>query len=417
MKMQPVHEQYCSGCQLISLLTDLDVHLFDTERASRLHYARYDLPKVIRHFEQEALVHILELPLVKDCVYVVRDAIQLEFLAAGVWEGPAYRGALVVGPFISKAYQPQLLREMSREERLPLAMERQLHQGYNTLKMVDERKQDAISHLLINVFTPGMRQPQRIETALPFSERTAVQFNADLEQDRALSESRFRVGNKLSHAIEKGDPHMLKQVMKEEEEISWPYRLPLAPLRSMKNAAIATNSLFLKAAGDAGVHPLYLEKLWGKFEIQIEQAQSIAELDCLRGEMAQAYCHLVRELAIAALPSLIKEAVTYIRFHIDQPLRLNQVAETLGVHPSYLSSAFKKELGMTLTHYINTLRIEEAKYLLDHEDASVTQVALSVGYTDPNYFSKVFTKLEHVTPHDYRKRSKGNETSLQRVPS
>jgi two-component system response regulator YesN len=71
---------------------------------------------------------------------------------------------------------------------------------------------------------------------------------------------------------------------------------------------------------------------------------------------------------------------------------------------------------MTLTAYINTLRIEEAKYLLDYSNASVTEIASSVGYSDPNYFSKVFQKLEHVTPHDYRKRKKGNATSLHMLP-
>jgi YesN/AraC family two-component response regulator len=106
---------------------------------------------------------------------------------------------------------------------------------------------------------------------------------------------------------------------------------------------------------------------------------------------------------------LVREAVTSIRFHIDQPLGLNQIADTLGVHPSYLSRTFKKALGMTLTDYINKLRIEEAKYMLDHSNESVAKIALRVGYSDPNYFSKVFTKLEHVTPHDYRKRKKGND--------
>ena len=104
---------------------------------------------------------------------------------------------------------------------------------------------------------------------------------------------------------------------------------------------------------------------------------------------------------------MVREAVTYIRFNIDQPLSLSHIADTLGVHPSHLSRAFKKELGMTLTEYINKLRIEEAKYLLDQGNVSVTDAALSVGFTDPNYFSKVFTKWEHVTPHDYRKRKKG----------
>jgi YesN/AraC family two-component response regulator len=51
----------------------------------------------------------------------------------------------------------------------------------------------------------------------------------------------------------------------------------------------------------------------------------------------------------------------------------------------------KTALAVKLMHQVAS---QEAKYLLDHENASVTQAALSVGYNDPNYFSKVFQKLE-----------------------
>src|SRR2546421_475038 len=327
--MQAAYEQYRSGCQMIALLTNLEVQLLDNERVSQIHYASYELPTVLERYKHAALVQVLQQPLVKEHVYVFRDSIQLEFLAAGMWDGAEYRGTIVVGPCISKAYPPQLISEMIQKERLPLVIQRQLHQCYNALTMVDEAKQHAISHLLINVFTPGMIQPQQIEIALPPSEGTAVKFNYDREQDRELIERRYESENKLLHA----------------------------------------------------------------------------------------YCSMVRELSVATLSSLVGEAVTSIRFNIDQPLNLNRIADTLGVHPSHLSRTFKKELGMTLTAYINTLRIEEAKYMLDSSNASVTEIASSVGYSDSNYFSKVFTKLEHVTPHAYRKRKKGNATSLQMVPS
>jgi len=372
--MQAAYEQYRAGCQLISILTNLEVQLFDNERVSQIHYASYDLPTVIERYKQAALVHVLQQPLVKDCVYVFCDSIQLEFLAAGMWDGAEYRGTIVVGPCISKAYPPQLISEMIQKERLPLVIQ---------------------------------RQPQRIEIALPPSEDTAVKFNDDLEQDRTLIERRYASENKLLHAIAKGDPHMLKTAMEEGKGISWPYRHPNAPVRSMKNLSFSANTLFRKAAESAGVHPFYLDSVSGKFAIRIEQAQSIAELTCLYEEMPHVYCNLVKELALAALPPMVKEAVTSIRFSIDQPLSLNRIADTLGVHPSYLSRTFKKALGMTLTDYINKFRIEEAKYMLDQGNESVATIALSVGYNDPNYFSKVFTKLEHVTPKNYRKRKKG----------
>ena len=404
--MQPTYEQYRYGCQLLSILTNLEVQLFDTQRISQLRCARSALPQVLEDLKQQALVHILELPLVQDCVYLVRDVLHLQFLATGVWEGPDYRGALVVGPFTSQAYQPQLISQMSQEGRFPPVMQRQLQNSYNLLPMLDKAKQDAIGHFLINVVPLQMRRPHQMETVLPLSERPALPSSSDLKQARALVESRYEIANKLMHAIAKGDARELKHVMEETQRISWPSYYPQVPVRSMKNPRIAANTLFMRAAQSAGVHPLYLESMWRKFDRQIEQAQSIAELECLFDEMARAYSDLVGALALVGLPSLIQEAVTYIRFHLDQPLHLSQIAAALSVHPSYLSSAFKKALGMTLTAYINKLRIEEAKYLLDQADVSVTQVALAIGYTDSNYFSKVFTKLEHVTPHDYRKRNR-----------
>lgn len=403
--MESFYEQYRSGCRIISTLTNLEVQLFDNEGVSQLHYARYDLPTVLERLKQEVLIHILPLPFVKDCVYVFRDAIQLEFLAVGVWDSSEQRGTIVVGPCICKPYHPRLLAELSQKERLSLAMQKQLQQCYDTLTIVDEAKQQAISYLLINMFTPGMVQPQRIAVTLPASEHIAVKLNANLERDRKLIERRYELENKLLHAIAKGDHHMLKKTTEESQEVPWPYRHPGAPVRSMKNLSFSHNTLFRKAAESAGVHPLHLDSISGKFAIQIEQAQSIAELARLYEEMPSVYCSLVRELSLATLPTLIKEAVTFIRFNIDQPLSLNHIADILGVHPSYLSRAFKKALGITLTDYINKLRIEEARYLLDSSNESIAKIALSVGYNDSNYFTKVFTKMEHMTPHDYRKRT------------
>lgn len=406
--MQPTaYEQYTSGCHLISILTNLEVQLFDNEGVSQLRYAHYDLPTVLERLKQDALERILQQLFVKEHVYVFRDSIQLEFLAAGVWDGAEQRGTIVVGPFVSKAYGSRLLKEMSEKERLPLVLQRQLQQGYTALPIIDEAKQHAINHLLINVFTLEMIQPQRIEIALPSLESSSVKFKYDLEQDQVLIEKRYEIENEILHAIARGDTHLLKKATGEFEDIPWPYRHPNSPVRSMKNLSLSHNTLFRKAAESAGIHPLYLDSISGKFAIQIEQAQSIAELTSLYEEMPHVYCNTVKELAIASLPAMVKEAVTYIRFNIDQPLSLNIVANTLSLHPSYLSRAFKNALGMTLTDYINKLRIEEAKYMLASSNESVAKIALSVGYNDSNYFSKVFTKLEHVTPHDYRKQKKG----------
>ena len=408
--MQPAYEQYKSGCNLILLLTNLEVQLFDNDGNSQLHYARYDLPNVLEDLKKEALAYILQQPFEKGCVYEYRNSIQLVFLSAGIWDGSEYRGAIVVGPFICKVYHPQLLSEMRQKGRLPHVMQSELQQYYNTLPMIDIAKRQAISFLLVNMLTEGMIQPRLIEiNSSPPEESAAVKFNGvqEQEQDRELIEKRYEIENNVLHAITKGDARLLKKAIEEMKGLSWPFRHPNALVRSMKNLSISSNTLFRKAAENAGMHPLHLDSISGKFAIQIELAQSIDELEGLYEGMAQVYCSVVKELSVAELSPPVKEAVTYIRFNFNQPLSLNRIAGTLSIHPSYLSRTFKREMGITLTGYINKLRIEEAKYILDHGNVSVSETALSVGYNDPNYFSKVFTRLEHVTPHDYRKRKKG----------
>ena len=94
--------------------------MFDIERVLCLHFARYDLPAVLEHLKQDALLRVLQEPLLKEHVYRFRDPFQLELLAVGIWNEEEYVGTIVVGPFISKAYHPQLLKETGQKERLPL---------------------------------------------------------------------------------------------------------------------------------------------------------------------------------------------------------------------------------------------------------------------------------------------------------
>lgn len=231
------------------------MQVFDAEKVLQIHSARSDLPTVLEHLRQKALAQVLQQPVAKEHVCVFRDAIQLEFLVAGIWNEAEYRGTIVVGPAISKTFHPQWLREMSQHERVPLTMQKQLQQSYNTLPMVEEAKQQAIAHLLINLFAPGMLQPQLIEATMPLSEGTARQFSIALEQNREMIEKRYRFENNILHAIATGDARLLKKARKELREISLPSRHPNSPVRSLKNLSLSVNTLYRKAAESGGVHP------------------------------------------------------------------------------------------------------------------------------------------------------------------
>jgi YesN/AraC family two-component response regulator len=84
---------------------------------------------------------------------------------------------------------------------------------------------------------------------------------------------------------------------------------------------------------------------------------------------------------------------------------LSIIAEKIDINPCHLSRQFKKETKMTITDFINERRIEEAKFLIEQNNNSITEIALMVGYENHNYFCKVFKRITSLTPMDYLKKT------------
>lgn len=80
-----------------------------------------------------------------------------------------------------------------------------------------------------------------------------------------------------------------------------------------------------------------------------------------------------------------------------------QIAKMCYLNESYLCRFFKKATGITLLSYINEYRIEKAAVLLRNTEENITNVALNAGFSDLNYFSRIFKKNMGCSPKEYRK--------------
>lgn len=103
---------------------------------------------------------------------------------------------------------------------------------------------------------------------------------------------------------------------------------------------------------------------------------------------------------------LVAKACEFIRNSYFKPLTLENVAKHVAVNPFYLSKLFKVSLGQNFSDYVTLIRMHEAKRLLRETDISLKHIAYKVGYSDPDYFCKVFKKSMDFTPTEYRNRMK-----------
>lgn len=109
-----------------------------------------------------------------------------------------------------------------------------------------------------------------------------------------------------------------------------------------------------------------------------------------------------RSVFVGGENRVIMKAVEYIENHFHQDLTLEDLSAHVGLSKSYLSSTFKKVCGESFIEYLIRVRIQKAETMLRQTDLKIYQVAESVGFQDPKYFTKLFKKMTGISPNQYK---------------
>ena len=174
-------------------------------------------------------------------------------------------------------------------------------------------------------------------------------------------------------------------------------------LRNAKNMLITVNSLYRKAVEQAAVHPLYIDAISGQFLEEIEATENPAQVMALIPRMIRCYCLLVQTYSRERYSSVVRDCLNFVDFHYMEPISLEGLAHKYAVNKNYLSSRFTKEVGMTLTDYINLTRVRCSLKLLSTTALSMQEIAERCGFSDANYYTRIFKKIHGSTPNEYRK--------------
>jgi len=99
---------------------------------------------------------------------------------------------------------------------------------------------------------------------------------------------------------------------------------------------------------------------------------------------------------------LIKKIQNYITSHMSSDISLTKIGEVVGHNPSYLSRVYKKLTGQGLSTYINEVRLEKSKSMLEQNRLKVNDIAMELGFLSSQYFYRFFKKATNLTPQEYR---------------
>ena len=147
---------------------------------------------------------------------------------------------------------------------------------------------------------------------------------------------------------------------------------------------------------------LYFETLLDELCNNIENRElAVVLLDAIIAKLEKEISNTKKS---KSLP-LIGKAELYILNNFRNKLTLSDVANELALTPTYFSRMFKEEKGVNFKTYLNNMRFEYAKKLLEHSDMTVMQICTECGFNDYPNFIRRFKQHTGFYPEKYRKNN------------
>lgn len=182
-------------------------------------------------------------------------------------------------------------------------------------------------------------------------------------------------------------------------------RLGRSDLRHRKNNAIVGITLCSRAAIEGGMPPKQAYRISGYYIQKCDEAQESTDLLKYRNQaMFEMADYVSNKAAVNRTSGYVEQCRDYIRRHYREKIYLQDIADHIGISPTYLSRLFRKETGGTVQDFINEERVYRASNLLMYSDLPLSEIGEYVHFPSQSYFGSIFKKLKGMSPKVFRDR-------------
>lgn len=218
----------------------------------------------------------------------------------------------------------------------------------------------------------------------------------------------YKQEHSMLDAVKEGRVEDALRISREMDEDSG--RLSPKGLSHWKNLAIVAITVTSRAAIEGGLDPATAYRVSGYYIRKCDACLTGTQVNGMRDYAIRDITTRVRDkLSRAHTSNYTEVCKAYISSHYREKLYLEDIADHLGITPTYLSRLFKKDTGVRLQDYINQVRVERAANMLKYSDLSLSDIAQYVHFPSQSYFGKIFRRQMNMTPKEYRDRFKARE--------
>lgn len=379
----------------------------DNETCLKAFCERYSFQEALQPmFSVQALAAVLD-AVSENTLYEIVDPMDV-CLALFSFAGHTF----FIGPYVQAAYSEEKGQTLLIEKRLPAFYVASLPIYHSSLPLLTSYQ---LRHIVINCILSFTQVPvdfhyqQLTEIMQP-----GVTIKTDQKDESDLDRiyRRYEQENYFLALIEHGNVAGVSKAFTDMIEASASgnysheivsYQSPIALVRLMAR----------KAAERSGLSVVTIDEITQRSAQRMMTFTSIPSQIALMTEMLTELTEAVREHLLSTKgcsPQIIR-LIEYMTVHYSQDLNMETLCRISGFSASRLSTVFKTETGKNIRRYITHLRCQKAAELLQNTSTPINEIGSFVGYSDNNYFTKVFRREYGMPPSEYRLRaSAGKDT-------
>lgn len=350
-------------------------------------------PELQPIYTQKGLVDFLK-SMSREFVYDIEDALGMRLIVVRIrdyW--------VLLGPFVEKGGNEQTIRHLLAESGMS---ETFLHM-YKTYrcKFPVVQPDYAIRTALVIVEQLNIETLMIKHIQLTRENRNSLLTFSDVYANTTEINRRDLLEDYYISAIICGDA--AKAIKAREERNKTTYLAYFNDSRQDRLVSATIERTIVRiAAKFGGLSPVLIDTIIQEFAQQMCFTSSQDELDRLIKALIERICSEIQKQRKLGYSLLIRQAIDYMETNLSKPLTTTEVAQAVGLERKSFVGKFRKETKKTVKEYLANRRCEIAAQLLVGSKASIQDVATYVGYSDNNYFTKVFKANTGVTPQVYR---------------
>lgn len=268
----------------------------------------------------------------------------------------------------------------------------------NGLVHFETSKVNDLAELISGIFSPEIKSVSRGEPREDF-------LNSMYKELEAFNDYKnYPIGleQELEESIKEGNSARAKEII--NKLLGQIFFHSNGDFEIIKARVLELIVLLSRSAIEGGAETEQIFNLNNSYIKEIENIESLDRLNTWLVGVMNRFISYVFEFNDVKHADVIFKITAYVKNNYMKKITLDDIADNVYLSRTYISRIFREEMKVTLTKYINKIRIDKSKQLLLDSSLTLADVANLTGFDDQSYYSKTFRSITGMSPGKYREK-------------